>query len=201
MNIDKIDSKELISVAARNIIPLGIGSLGLLLILIGLGQSLISRSNEPVMVFEEADAHEKSELIIDIEGAVMNPGVYKLDSSSRTVDALAAAGGLSSEADRDWVEKNINLAGRVTDGLKIYIPRVGEDILTGASTSEVGTGGPVVNINTASSTDLETLPGIGEVTAQKIIEGRPYVSIDELIAKKVIGEATFEKIKNQIAAN
>jgi len=197
--MDRFDSKELIILARKNIFPLGIGFIGLLLILGGLSQAYFERSKAPELVFEEAAESTDSEFIVDVEGAVMNPRVYELASNSRTVDALAAAGGLSSEADREYVEKNINLAGKISDGLKIYIPRVGEDILTGTSTTEVGSGGPVININTASSSDLETLPGIGDVTAQKIIEGRPYVSVEDLLNNKILGQATYEKVKDLVA--
>lgn len=198
--MDRVDSKELITLARQNIIPLGIGLVGFVFLLVGFAQVFSSNSHEPAVVFNDSDS-TKSKLIIDVEGAVMAPGVYTLSSTSRTVDALAAAGGLSYEADRDWVEKNINLASRVSDGLKIYIPRVGEDILSGESIDQAGTGGPVMNINNASLQDLEGLPGIGEVTAQKIIDSRPYLSIDDLLTKKIVGSATYEKIKNQISAN
>ncbi len=200
-----MDPKEYVELGKRNIIPISLGTLGILLLIGGIFQAYSSRSTEPDLVFEESKVEEKNtELVIDVSGAVMNPGVYKLASGSRMVDALASAGGLSSEADRDYVEKNINLAGKVSDGLKIYIPRVGEDILVEAQSSggSIGsTGGQVININLASSTDLEALPGVGEVTAQKIIDGRPYASIDELQSKDIVGDATYEKIKDQIAAN
>lgn len=195
-----MDSQELMDSAKRNIIPISLGTIGLLLLLIGVFQAFTQKSNEPEIVFEESKEREVAiELVVDVGGAVMNPGVYKLASISRMVDALAAAGGLSEDADREFVEKNINLAGKISDGIKIYIPRAGEEIL--AEDSESGSAGPVLNINVASSQDLETLPGIGEVTAQKIIEGRPYASTDELLNKKIIGSSTYEKIKDKIAAN
>lgn len=205
-----MESKDLIDFGKRNIIPIGLGLVGLLFLIIGVFQIYTSqKSAQPDLVFEESDAQDEkpTEIIVDIEGAVMTPGVYKISSESRVVDALAKAGGLSQEADREFVEKNINLASKVTDSMKIYIPRVGEQILSenttssGSVSSGLGAGGPVMNINLASMSDLEALPGVGEVTAQKIIEGRPYVSIDELLSKKIIGVATFEKIKDKIAAN
>ena len=199
-----MDSQNFKPLIFRNIIPLALGGLGLLLVIIGLFQVFSNRTTEPAITLEEADKeNNQEEIVVDIGGAVIKPGVYKLSSDSRTVDALAAAGGLSEEADRDWVEKNINLAGKLTDGLKIYIPRAGEQILSGSSVgiSETGTAGPVLNINTAGSSDLESLPGVGEVTASKIIEGRPYSSVEDLLEKKVVGQATYEKIKDKISAN
>ncbi len=182
-----------------NIVPIALGSVGLLLILFGLFQSL-SRSNQSPLVFEEGEVEAKEELTVDVEGAVINPGVYKLSSKSRIVDALAASGGLSEDADRDFVEKNVNLAQKVSDGLKIYIPRLGEQVLSKSSLNS-DTTGPVLNINTAGSSELESLPGIGPVTASKIIDNRPYGQIDDLLTKKIIGQATYDKIKDKISAN
>lgn len=197
--MDADDYRHLI---LRNLVPISLGIVGLLLLLIGIYQIFISNKNsEPSIVFEEENKEDvTAEIIVDVEGAVISPGVYKLDSNKRIVDALAKAGGLSERADRDWVEKNINLAGKLTDGLKIYIPRVGEEILS-ENDSGSSNAVSVININLASATDLESLPGVGEVTAKKIIDGRPYTSINDLLEKKIVGSATFEKIKDQIAAN
>ena len=186
-----------------HLLPIAIGGLGLILIIIGLIQFLTRPSQKEPLVFEQGKEEQKQEVVVDIEGAVIKPGVYKLSSDNRTVDALAAAGGLSEEADRNWVEKNINLAKKVTDGLKIYIPRSGEQVLSENSVQSLqqGGAGPVINLNTASQSDLESLPGIGAVTAQKIIEARPYTSIEELLSRKVVGQSTYDKIKDKIAAN
>ncbi|OGY25900.1 MAG: hypothetical protein A2Z24_02355, partial [Candidatus Woykebacteria bacterium RBG_16_44_10] len=142
---------------------------------------------------------DSAKIMVDIEGAVVNPGLHSLDPDSRTDDAIRAAGGFSSKADRSWVSKNLNLAARLGDGQKIYIPKIGE--VVGNTTA----GGQVaseisgkVNINTATEAQLDTLPGIGPVRAGKIIAARPYKSTEELLTKKVVGEATFEKIKNLI---
>jgi len=206
-----MDSDVLRHLVMRNLVPITLGSVGLLLLLVGIYQVFVTnKSSEPSIIFEESKVEEEvAEIIIDVEGAVMKPGVYKIPNDKRIVDALAEAGGLSEEADREWVEKNINLAGKLTDGMKIYIPRVGEEILSGSnglygssSSNGSSTGmGPVININTASSIQLESLSGVGEVTAGKIIDGRPYSSIDELLERKIVGSATFEKIKDSIAAN
>lgn len=199
-----MDSKELMDLLRRNIIPIGLGVFGLLLLAVGVFQFFSKKPTEPAVTFEQTSEEKpEAELVVDISGAVIKPGVYKITSESRMVDALAAAGGLAEDADREYVEKNINLAGKLTDGLKIYIPRVGEDILPeAASTSTIDSNtGPVININIASITDLNTLPGVGEVTAQKIIEGRPYSSSQELLDKKIVGSAIYEKIKDKIGVN
>lgn len=194
-----MDSQDINPLIKQNLLPILLGGVGLALVAFGLFQYMNHKTEEPPIVFEESKEEEKpTEVIVDVSGAVIKPGVYKLTSKSRIVDALAEAGGLSEDADREYVEKNINLAGKVTDGAKIYIPRTGEQILAEDSDSVAG---PVININLASSDTLETLPGIGEVTAQKIIEGRPYSASEELLAKKIVGVATYEKIKDKIAAN
>lgn len=194
-----MDSNDYGSFVKQNIVPIMLGTVGLLLLLFGLFQMLQNRSPEPSIVFEESKEDEVSEIIVDIEGAVISPGVYKLKSDERIVDALAKAGGLSEEADRDWVEKNLNLAGKLSDGLKIYIPRQGEEILSSDASGSAA--GPVMNINNASVADLKSLSGVGDVTAQKIIDGRPYSNINELLEKKIVGASTFDKIKDKIAAN
>lgn len=199
-----MDQDRLIEFSRQNIAALIIAGIGLVLVLLGLIQIFQNSSKNSQVVFEEAEQEEeqKTEIIVDVGGAVINPGVYSLPSSARTVDALAKAGGISQEADRDWVDKNLNLAKKVTDGLKIYIPRVGEQILSNSSqVSSYGGAGPVININTASKSDLESLSGVGPVTADKIIAGRPYSDIEELRSNKIVGNAVFEKIKENIAAN
>lgn len=146
------------------------------------------------------------EVVVEISGAVEKPGVYKLLASERLERLLIEAGGLSIEADREWVEKNLNRAAKITDGQKIYIPSKGE---LGIRNNELGKTRPgsvagttyeLLNINTASASELDGLPGIGAVRAQAIIDNRPYSSPEELLAKKVIPQSVYEKIKEKIIA-
>ncbi|EOC99801.1 helix-hairpin-helix domain-containing protein [Caldisalinibacter kiritimatiensis] len=145
---------------------------------------------------------EKSRIIyVDISGEVNYPGVYKLKDGSRVIDAVEKAGGLTEEADRN----RINLAKKISDEDKIYIPKVGEetiDIKTHTSVEDnVSTNQNLVNINTATNERLKSLPGIGPVLAQRIIDYRnekKFESIDELINVKGIGEKKFEDIKDLI---
>lgn len=199
---------NLSEVVRHNFLILVVAGAGVILLIFGALQ--ISSSSKPSadVTFVSASPAPKvqaAKITVDVEGAVIKPGVYKLDSSARIVDSLAAAGGMSEEADRDYVQKNINLAKKVADGDKIYIPRVGEDILSsdsGVSSSGNSVGeSSTININTATETDLDSLPGVGPVTAGKIISGRPYSSIQDLLNKKVVGQAEFDKIKDQISAN
>lgn len=142
------------------------------------------------------ESKSENKITVDVEGAVINPGVYSLISNSRAKDALIAAGGLSSQADRDWVSKNLNLALKLSDSAKIYIPKIGESANPIGQISQIG----LININTASASDLDGLPGVGPATAQKIIDRRPYSSINDLLSKKIVKSSVFEKIKDKIAA-
>lgn len=144
------------------------------------------------------DLKDSKGIVVDIEGAVVKPGVYELPNNSRIQDLLITAGGLSAKADRNYVSKNINLAQKLTDGGKVYIPKINEQ---GANTNLLPLSPntqSVVNLNTASVTDLDKLPGIGPVTAQKIISNRPYQNITELTSRKVVSSSVFEKIKDMI---
>jgi competence protein ComEA len=144
---------------------------------------------------------EPKTILVDVEGAVVKPGVYKLPVESRIQDGLIAAGGLSAKADREYVAKTLNLAIKLTDGTKIFIPTLGEptgsEPVLGATT--VGATNALINVNTASESQLDSLPGIGPVTAQKIISGRPYGSLDELLSKKIVSAKVYAQIKDKIA--
>lgn len=143
------------------------------------------------------------EVVVEISGAVQNHGVYKLLASERLERLLIASGGLSIEADREWVEKNLNRAAKLVDGQKIYVPKTGElrtqdlehrgEKVAGATTG-------LINLNNASLNELDSLPGIGAVRAQAIIDNRLYSSPEELFSKKVIPQSVYEKIKDRIIA-
>lgn len=176
-------------------------------ILVGLGL-LIPRLNlfkqEPIFESRaESQIQESLKIKVDIAGSVKKPDVYQLADGSRIEDAIDAAGGLSAKADKDWISKNLNLAQVIGDGTKIYIPRVDEFVVSsntsgsslGSTTNILGK----VNINSASSSDLDTLPRIGPVTAQKIIDGRPYSSVEDLINNKVLGPKTYEGLKDLVS--
>ena len=148
-------------------------------------------------------------LMVEVSGAVEKPGVYEFDGGARVNDVLVAAGGLSATADREWVDRIINKAAKLTDGQKVYIPTLNEQTATStanntggdqtiSSTNAVNVQG-LININTASSGELESLNGIGPVYAKKIVEYRPYSSVEELLSKKVIPNATYDKIKDAIS--
>ncbi|MBI2066144.1 helix-hairpin-helix domain-containing protein [Candidatus Woesebacteria bacterium] len=139
------------------------------------------------------------EIVVEIAGEVINPGVYSLPKNSRIEDLLVAAGGVSPNADRDWMGKSLNRAARLADGTKIYIPSVGERSIRPSANWGSG-GSSLININLASQKELESLPGIGPVYAQNIIEHRPYSNVEELSTKGALRKSTYEKIKNLVTA-
>ena len=143
------------------------------------------------------------ELVVDVQGAVLRPGVQRLAPGSRDGDAIAAAGGYGPRVDAARAATELNLAAPVADGDRIVVPARGD---AAAGSSEGGGGGDsgaggLVNVNTASASELDALPGVGPVTAQKIIDARaeqPFASVDELRDRKVLGAATFEKLRDLV---
>lgn len=196
-----------------NWLPLSLGLLGLIFFIYGLIALLGTASKNNDLVFESSNSASTSakitaDIAVDIEGAVIKPGMYSLAIGSRIRDALVSAGGLSAFADRVWVEKNLNLAAKLSDGAKIYIPRAGEAQNTATNLTQTGIpqGGVVgsetlINVNSATGAELDTLPGIGPVTAEKIINNRPYSSVDELLSRKVVTDKVFSQIKDKITVN
>ena len=147
------------------------------------------------IVHEDQKDEQAQELLVDIQGAVKNPGLFQMAEGSRVSDLLEKAGGLREDADAEWAGKYLNRAQKLADGGKLYIPVAGEHI---DSQNVLGSASSLVNINTASTAELEGLPGIGEKTAEKIASSRPYGSIEELLEKEVIGRSVFEKIRELV---
>ncbi|MFH1601469.1 MAG: helix-hairpin-helix domain-containing protein [Candidatus Shapirobacteria bacterium] len=197
-------SKESIIKAIYHYSPQAVIILGILLAAAGAAYVFLpSSSSSQVEIIKADEQEETGVLIADISGAVIQPGVYTLSAGSRLNDLLIAAGGLSIEADRDWVEKNINRAAPLIDGAKIYIPKIGEEVgppaggVAGQSTSGL------INLNQADLALLETLPGIGPATAQKILDYRKEIGSfsapEELMSVSGIGPKTYEQLKDLIS--
>jgi len=172
-------------------------------LVLGLGLSLggawwmWSESNTTQVEIIEADDGLGTEIWVDVQGGVVRPGVYSLREGDRVKDALIAAGGLGGQADREAVAKYINLAEKIKDGTKLYIPVLGESEQENREDGQVqGLSTGRVNINTATKSELDQLWGVGEARAQTIIEGRPYQTIDEV--KKVLPSNVYEQIKDMI---
>ena len=176
---------------------------------------------------KETNKTDKNKIVIYIIGEVKQEGVYELDENSRISDAIEKAGGTKENADLS----QINLAYKIEDGMRIYIPKKGElvqdkekiedktqEIVTGKSsditnTTSVNTNLSTnkksktdiekINLNKATQTELETLPGIGPSTAEKIIEYRKengnFKNIEDIMNVNGIGESKYNKIKDLIS--
>ncbi len=190
-------------------LPLGILALGMIFFVYGLIQFLQNGQTKPQVVEKAAmstatqSATLGKELIVDVEGAVLHPGVYHLGTNARIQDALIAAGGISNQADRAIIAKQLNMATKLTDGMKVYIPTQGEaqssPALKDATGDQNVPGNDLISINSASVKDLDSLPGIGPVTADKIIAGRPYGDIGDLVKKKVLTQKILDGIREKIS--
>ena len=173
----------------------------------------IHDENKADITIETADAAEETEysgeseessvqpqvIFVDIGGAVEEPGVYEVAKDTRLFEVIEMAGGLSEDADPD----HVNRASFVEDGQKIIIPVKGSEYThdgTAAAFSPEADSG-LININTASADELKTLSGIGDVTAEKIIEYRSstaFKSKEDIMSVDGIGSKTYEKIKDDI---
>lgn len=162
------------------------------------------KENNEIEEIKEEITNEKNMLIIHIAGAVKKEGVIEIEENSRIADAIEKAGGLTKEADLT----DVNLAYSVKDGQKIYIPSVKDKekatiVSSGmGEDEEISSEEKMVNINTATQTQLEELSGIGPSTASSIISYRQekgkFKSIDEIKNVSGIGEAKYNKIKENI---
>lgn len=154
-----------------------------------------------------AKSSSTAEVYVDVDGAVARPGVYRLKDGARVSQAIDAAGGLTADAD----VTGLNRASKITDGQKIYVPTVGEQQAaaavggaesSAATTPGAGSSSGLVNINTASAAELQTLSGIGPSMAQSIIDERTkngaFASVDDLMRVSGIGEKKLAKIKDCI---
>ena len=155
-----------------------------------------------------------TDLVVQAAGAVNRPGVYRLAGGARVDDLVRAAGGLLTNADGD----RVNLAAPLADGARVWIPAQGEtevpEVVAGGtsggapatggagSASTAGAASPqVVDLNTATAEQLDTLPGVGPSTAAAILAYRsehgPFSSVDDLLEVRGIGDAKLEQIRPQ----
>ena len=153
------------------------------------------------------------EIAVDVVGRVRHPGLVRLPAGSRVVDAIEQAGGTVAGAELEAV----NLARKVVDGEQIRVPRHGEPVA--APAGPAGTAGPAgggaqpgapvqpgvpLDLNTATVEQLDTLPGVGEVTARRIVEYReahPFTSVDDLRQVSGIGDRRFEALKDLVTVS
>lgn len=185
----------------RNKILVILGLVGLILIGIGVFLVLLTQQKEPEIQIIPVEKEEgRGTIFVYLEGAVRKPGVYELPDGARLNDLLIRAEGLSAGADREWVGQNLNLAQKLVDGSKIYIPERSETSRSLGEGGQVGGSNTKISINTASKSQLESLWGIGEKRAEDIIKNRPYQTVGEILTRKIIPQNVYEKIKDEITA-
>ena len=159
--------------------------IGFLLVLILIGGAVLLYRQTFSSSTEIVISPPSRGIYVYVEGEVVSPGVYELQQGDLVRDAIEAAGGFTSEADRS----SINLAAALRDGEQVHVYEVGEAPQR-------------ININTAGSWLLKALPGIGETLAQRIIDYRTanghFLSIEDLMNVEGIGSSVFEKIKDKI---
>jgi competence protein ComEA len=156
-------------------------------------------------------------MVVEVAGAVAHPGLYHLAGGARVADAITAAGGYSPRVDAARATATINLAARIADGDRILVPSrddpssapvagagspAGSRGGSGAGGSgTAGGAGAKLDLNVATEAELDTLPGIGPVTAAKIVAARTQQrlgSVDELLQRKLVGAATFAKLRDLV---
>ena len=148
---------------------------------------------------QENTIEEKSEkkdelLIVHVSGSVKRAGVYQLEKDKRIIDAIEKAGGMLEEADSDA----LNLAEKIKDGMKIYVPKKGEKPTTSTNLKSQS----YIDLNLAEKEELMTLPGVGEKTADKIIayrEAQPFEKVEDLLKVSGFGKKKMEALKGLIA--
>lgn len=164
----------------------------------------LPETGEGLVEEKDDQEDEPAEIVVDVKGAVKQPGIYHLPPDARVYEAIAAAGGATDEAD----ETQLNLADFLTDGMAVIVPAKGDDpserlSMTGgaAGGSGGGTSGKV-NVNRATEEELQTLTGIGPAKAAAIIRDReengPFKSVDDLTRVSGIGEKTLDNLRDDV---
>lgn len=160
------------------------------------------------------DTESSPQITVDLSGAVIKPNIYSVKEGTHLKEVIESAGGLADDADTGYIARNFNMAKYVVDQEKIYVPFTW-DITSGLfveeakmlsyltpdgqpETSGINPSNQTISINSATLDELDALPGIGPVTAQKIIDGRPFTSIEDLLSHKILKSSIFEEIKQFI---
>jgi len=176
---------------------------GFVALLLFLGSKLLARPQPsaglaPPVAPPTETAAAPAVVVVDVVGAVRRAGLYRLQQGARIADAVARAGGATARADLAL----INLAAPLADGEQVVVPKRGAAASSAAPSAGVASSGPV-HLSTATLEQLDSLPGIGPVTAQKILDYRQkhgaFTSVDELDAVPGIGPARLEQLKDLVA--
>lgn len=171
--------------------------------LIGIVASTVAGGREPAAVL---DLHEPQDppaaspnsapqtILVDVVGAVARPGVVRLPEGARVLDALLAAGGMTAEADL----LALNKAALLQDGARVYVPRPGESVPASAAG---GVGDPKIELNSATASELDELPGVGPATSARIIRSREqqrFNRIEELQTRGLVSARVFGDVKDLV---
>lgn len=179
-----------------------IGGLAVVVAAFGPDGEALGPDSDVTAVGSPAPGDGSGGIVVDVAGAVVAPGVYRLMPGARVGDAIEAAGGFSPRVDAARVAAELNLAAAVADGQQVRVPSRddpedgGEP--SGAATGSGASSGALINLNSATQGELESLPGIGPVTATKIIDARSvshFRAIEELRERGLVGQKTFDMIK------
>jgi competence protein ComEA len=189
----------------RRLLLAAAGSLALILLagrfVLGAGTTTVAPLPSPPAETAGVTGLPAARVVVDVVGAVRRPGLYRLEQGSRIADAVARAGGATGKADL----AQVNLAAPLADGEQVVVPKRGAAGAAGASVGPGGTGaatGPV-HLSTATLDQLDSLPGIGPVTAQKILDYRAkhgaFSSVDALDAVPGIGPSRMDQLRDLVA--
>ncbi len=190
-----------VSIPGRRVL-VGLAVLAAVGLVGGYGVAMRARpkpTNVSLSAPEEKGSKNKRSIYVHVGGAVRRAGLYELPDGSRVDDAVRAAGGVLEDADTDA----LNLAAKLKDGEKVLVPTRGQAMGQGASGGAAqGMQGGLVNLNTATVADLETLPGIGPALAQRILDHREknggFRTVEDLLEVPGIGPKKFEEIRDHV---
>ena len=199
--MNEIDESSKLSKPILSIHPLVIVIFfgGIFLLAVGMGMAFYkSQGSGQIKIISQEDqvqGEKTQEVLVHVDGSVVRPGVYMLTAESRVNDAIVAAGGLTASSSTS----TLNLAAKVVDGQKIFVPDISQQTNQSTTADSPVVEGVLISINYASAAQLDKLSGIGEVTAKKIIDNRPYATLEELLTKKAVTKSVYDKIKSQIS--
>lgn len=184
----------------------GIASVAIGILLYNWPLLSLPAGDEAEVILDLDEQTSNATIYVYISGAVEHPGVYPVTEGDRVATLIDAAGGVSSTADKRYLNSQLNLSQRLKDEQKIHIPFEGETANSSDETqqnisikSEYTASPNLISLNTASESELDSLPGIGPATAQKIISARPFLEIAELTKKKIVSQSVYDEIESALS--